>query len=294
MPHKNTDVRLETSNSPPPSPVAIATGRSTTTQRPSPTGPARGVGSLAWARRTGGRLSAADRLRLAGQGLALQLRGLSRTARRRLGLSSTVSIPDLDALEAPDTRAARLAEEALAATSPAPLVHHVYRTYAWGRILAARDGRRLDLELFYLASLLHDLGLVLYEDDRPEGSSCFAYDGAEDALRRLVDWGIDQSRAETVADAICLHLNVRVGLAAGPEAHYLNRAAAIDVIGLGRRGIPRPQAETVFRAHPRDGFTNTVGGFLEEEVGTRPGCRIHFLYRRFGFGRQLSGAWRQR
>lgn len=284
MSNQNTNVRIASLQPPADEPTDAETATLNLPTR------SRGVGSLSWARRTGGHLSTADRLRLAGQAVALQLRGLSKTARRRLGLSASRAIPDFDALAAPDTRIARLAEEALAASSPAPLIHHVYRTYAWGRILAARDGRRLDVELFYVASLLHDLGLVLDEDDRPEHSSCFAYDGAEDVLRRLRSWGVDEARAEIVADAICLHLNVRVGISAGPEAHYLNRAAGIDVIGLGRRAIPRSQSETVLTQHPRNGFRTTVGDLLTEEVETRPGCRIHFLYQRFAFGRQLRGA----
>ena len=45
------------------------------------------------------------------------------------------------------------------ASSPM-LANHCFRTYAWGMILGQSDGLRPDPELFYVASLLHDLALT--------------------------------------------------------------------------------------------------------------------------------------
>ena len=246
------------------------------------------VGNLVWARRTGGRLSAGDRLRLTMDGIQAQLARIPRPWRHRLGLPKASAPLDLDPLVVPDTAMAQVAEKALVETSPEPLVEHGYRTYAWGRILAAQARHDLDDELFYAACLLHDLGLVLADEERPKGSCCFAYDGAEAARSLLLGEGVPAETAESVADAICLHLNVRVGLEHGAEARYLNAGAALDVIGLGRRRIPNDLLERVLEKHPRKGWGPEIGPRLEREVHGRPGSRIHFLYRRFDFGRRAA------
>lgn len=242
----------------------------------------RALGTLAWARRTGGRLSTADRLELIGQGIAIQLERIPGKLRRALGLPRASAPLDLDPLIAPDSSVARAAEEAVAAVSPEPLVHHCYRSYAWGRLLAAGRGHRLDPELFYVAALLHDLGLA--EIEPAADSCCFAYDGAEAALRVLDEVGYDPGRSALVADAISLHLNVRVSLRRhGAEAHYLNAATALDVIGLGLKRIPPEPRRRILEAHPRDGWNESIRQLLGDEVRKRPGCRIHFLAQSFGF-----------
>jgi hypothetical protein len=90
----------------------------------------------------------------------------------------------------PDSATARRAEEA-AADQPAALLGHAYRTWAFGRALATFDRAiRLDDELFYVAALLHDVGLVkavtgedftlrsaaaavpVLAADRPDGIDC--------------------------------------------------------------------------------------------------------------------------
>ena len=246
------------------------------------------LGTYAWARQTGGRLSAADRLRLTTQGVLLQLQRIPRSLRRQLGMPSA-SVPlDLEPLEAPDSAMAKVAEKAVAAVSSEPLVHHVYRSYAWGQVLATRAGLRLDRELFYIAALLHDLGLADIEP--APGSCCFAYDGAYAALQTLTEAGMEPERAETIADAIALHLNVQVGLEHGPEAHILNQATALDVIGLGLSRIPKKHRQQVLAQHPRDGWNEQVLPTLGHQVRSRPDSRIAFLTQRFGFGKRAASA----
>lgn len=246
------------------------------------------VGTLTWARRTGGKLSAADRRRLALEGISAQLRRMPRQLRRWLGLPRASAPFDVDPLRLPDTAMAKAAEDALRESSPEPLILHTYRTYAWGRILAAQAGHGMDDELFYVASLLHDLGLVLEEDQRPTGSCCFAYDGAEAALGVMQKAGMDAVRSERVAEAISLHLNANVPLSQGVEARYLNAGAALDVIGLNKSRIPADWLRRVLEAYPRDGWREEIGPLLLQEVETRPGSRIHFLFHRFQFGKRAQ------
>ena len=89
------------------------------------------MGTLDWARRTGGRLGRADRLRLFAQAA---LANMERVFRRR-----GASMPgiDVDAVRVPDSRLCRDAEAHAAAACDGWLLNHCLRTYAWGFLLGA-------------------------------------------------------------------------------------------------------------------------------------------------------------
>src|SRR6185295_1096421 len=123
------------------------------------------IGALAWARRTGGRLSAGDRLAFA--------LGAIRELRRQVEMA-------LGEIALPETPAARAAAELCRGASSPALAGHCERTYLWGALLGARDGIAFDSELLYVACLLHDLGLT--GRFAPQGTTaCFALAGAEAA-----------------------------------------------------------------------------------------------------------------
>lgn len=243
-----------------------------------------GVGTLIWARSSGGRLSASDRWRLAGEAVTLQLARIPRRLARRLGLPGKEAPLDLSVPPPPDSALARAVLERVEEASPPSLLQHLHRVRAWGHLLAQRHGHRLDDELFYLAALLHDWGLAGAE--QAPGSCCFAFDGAEGALGLLLGEGMPEPRATAVANAVCLHLNVRVSLAHGREAHYLHAAAGLDVIGLRQGRIPEPWLRRVLTEHPRSGWDREVLPLLSRDVSERPGSRMSFLVRRLAFMRR--------
>ena len=81
--------------------------------------------------------------------------------RQRLGLRNPRAFAfDVDRLPIPDSSIAKEAEELCREASSPMLANHCFRTYAWGMILGQSDGLHPDPELFYVASLLHDLALT--------------------------------------------------------------------------------------------------------------------------------------
>jgi hypothetical protein len=144
-------------------------------------GVASGVGSLEWARRTHGRLSARDRAALIAGGARRQARSMLPL----LGVRPAAAL-DLDGYRPPDTAAAREAEEACREASPPFLKEHCYRTHLWGVTIARAEGVEHDEEAFYVAALTHDLGLTDgYRGHDPE-AACFSLDSASGA-RELVE-----------------------------------------------------------------------------------------------------------
>ncbi|MFC0037805.1 HD domain-containing protein [Actinomadura rayongensis] len=177
--------------------------------------------------------------------------------------------------EPPDSRLARdILALATEAYSPA-LLGHCQRCWYWADTFARIDGVRYDPELLYAACLLHDIALG--GPDVP--ASCFAVHGAHLAQQRLHDWGLPDDFAATVAEAITLHMNPRVSLREGPEAHLLHAAAHLDVAGTRAVQIPRTRLREVIARHPRDGFADDFGRRFRHEAAVRPRSRAAVAWR---------------
>jgi hypothetical protein len=79
---------------------------------------------------------------------------------------------DPDRLRIPDTMIAREAEALSSEVCTQALLNHCLRSYAWGTILAERDGLEHDPELFYVTCRLHDLGVTDRYRDTVAGQRC--------------------------------------------------------------------------------------------------------------------------
>src|SRR6201988_4313625 len=148
------------------------------------------LGGLEWARRTRGRLTAAERRRLLGaiagcQGVNVFGRVKLAIGRRPDGASSI----DVRDFAPPDSRLAREAEAACAEQSDL-IAGHSYRTWMYGLTLSTLDREQLDGELFYCAALVHDYGAIV-----PVAGEDFTLRGAERALACARAAGIDSERA---------------------------------------------------------------------------------------------------
>jgi hypothetical protein len=246
------------------------------------------IGTLEWARRTGGRMSRRDRWAMVRQGAELQLALLASGLRRRLG--GGAARLDLGAVRVPDSAAAREAEALCHAAASASLANHCDRAYLWGALLAQAGRIPFDEELLYVACQLHDLGLTERFFGVHPGVHCFAVEGARVAEEWAAERGWAEERKARLAEALSLHLNVRVALRHGPEAHLLHEGTSLDVTGLRAWEIARGLRQEVVVRYPRLGFKREIDALAQVQRQARPGCRIDDLYRRFGFGKRVARA----
>jgi HD superfamily phosphodiesterase len=230
----------------------------------------------------------ADRLRYLAQGAAMQLSSFSSRLRRRLGIDPEaldgVELPD----RPPDSRLAREAEELCRELSSPSMLNHCLRVYVWAWLLGSRDRLRWDDELLFVASALHDLGLT---DDYAArgGAPCFAVQGGVAARDWSCEHGCEQARARAIADAISLHINPRVRVREGVEAHLLTAGAAFDVIGARYRELGRPLVSATVERHPRLDFKREMDERSRAAARRGPRTRVAFGYR-LGFGRLIARA----
>ena len=239
--------------------------------------PAR-LGGIEWARRTGGRLSRAERRRLLaaivrGQGDYVATRVRRMTGRVPAG-ARHLAFADL---RPPDSTLARLAEEAAEEQS----IHvkgHGYRTWAFGAAFATLDGNEPDPEVFYVASLLHDYGVA----DVVAGED-FVLRSAIRAERCVVDAGLDEVVALATADAISIHSTAGITVEHdGPAGFYVQAGASADLAGLRCGDLPRSYFTGVHAEHPREGVTRAFRAHIAAEGLANPDGRFAQL-RRCGF-----------
>jgi hypothetical protein len=248
------------------------------------------IGTLAWAERTGGILSRRERISLLGDAARLQMRILPAQTRALLGRTNPRAFSvDPDRLRVPDTMIAREAEALCSEVSTQALLNHCLRSHAWGTILATRAGLEHDPELFYVTSLLHDLGVTDRYRDTVGGQACFAATAATAARDWSRERGWREPRCTVLADAICQHLNPLVRPEHGIEAHLMQAGAGFDVVGIRHWEVATPTVQTVLARHPRLGFKKSFGSAMCAEA-QHHGTRTHFLYRYMQFGARINRA----
>jgi hypothetical protein len=258
-----------------------------------PAAPAQGaaapVGSLAWARRTGGRLSARERQDIQRQLVESRARAMSQQNEQ---VRDRMRHVDFDAIPIPDSSLAKKAEQHAAELSPQSLLNHCYRTYLWGSLLAQCDKIRLeDPELLYVASLLHDLGATDHHFGRDPRAHCFAVEGGFAAEAFLLKEGLDPNDAERVAEAIILHINPVVEVEHGCMARYLGAGAWCDIQGYRLRDIPIFTARRVLTGYPGLDIVPLFSQFVLREVALRPHSRAAAASGAMGEGVPVRYPW---
>ena len=249
------------------------------------------VGTCPWADETGGELRIRDRLDLlVGQGLPTWIELKVDDALLRLGFRTPIDLGEVDIIdrvksEIPETSIAYAATGLCSRISPPWLFAHCQRTFAFGVLLG--DG--FDGETLYVAAMLHDVGLTgSYEygadpgfvrDYAAASAPCFAVRSAAVA-RSLADefaWREAPER-DALAEAIALHVNVRVKGSQGVEARLVQLASALDVTGLRSRRLGREAIGTVEDSWPRDGsFADEIWTAWACEAAAHPRSRGRLL-----------------
>lgn len=252
------------------------------------------IGSAAWGRACGGRLTRSEQLLFALQTVRAQwmlwVRHASSPAVQKRARLDRI---DLMCIDLPDTRTVAEAFDLLHGTTPPWLCGHTLRTWSWAAILSSIDDLKPDREALALSCLMHDLALL--PADKPTGArvcACFAIEGGRRAARFLAERQWDTARTQVVEEAICLHMNPRVAVGEGVEAHLLHEAAALDVVGARIRDLPARAMDVVLERHPRVDFEHQMAAAMGRHATHCPPSRTAVLWR-LGFGRAIQqSGWR--
>jgi len=181
--------------------------------------------------------------------------------RLMLRLGGEIDSHDLEQLRVPDSRASNAAA-ALAAEKQSPtLTNHGLRSYGFGALLGIREGRAFDAEVFYVASLLHDIGLMPAFDR----GGRFEDDGEAVTRELLAGVGFEPERAERAGKAVRDHWD-------GPkhegdvESLLLAYGTSVDVGGWRLDEFTSTTIEAVCDAAPRCSFKEHFVELVEGKI----------------------------
>ncbi len=238
------------------------------------------LGDTQWIESHHGRLRWHNRMVQLAQGVWAKLRENSAATPARQ-LTATQIVP-------PDT-AICIAALALAESVSAPyLYNHTLRSYFFAQLLDPSTAP-VDDEAFFVAVVLHDLGLTQRYLLPADGQQhCFTAPAATEAFSLARQHGWSDVRARLVADAISLHLNVVVRAEHGREAQLVRLGSGADVVGQGLSALPTHHIGSVVARYPRLNMKREIRAVLENESKLRPRSRVGFLCHGLQFAKLIE------
>lgn len=203
---------------------------------------------------------------LVGRILRTEFRGGVKRLTRALGITPLYDVVPND-WKIPDSEFAIQAIEQAEALCPAYMVRHCFRSYCFGAILAARHKMTLDREIFFVAAMLHDLGL---SDSHANDEGSFEWVGAGLAHRFCLDAEQTELIAATVHNAIALHTSVGIADQHQPEIALLHFGTGMDLFGMRIDEIPEESLRQILADYSRSGFKQKMSSCLAHQAKQKP------------------------
>jgi HD domain len=201
-------------------------------------------------------------------GVAWVVRG---AALERAAKASVRVLPDTVAgIAIPSTAIAHAAANFAATASPGFLFNHCVRTFLFGALMSQVHGVQYDAEVSFIASALHDLGLIERYSSKHEP---FEIDGADAAKRFLSERGFAHARLEVIWDAIAMHTSALTDRK-GPEVALVGTGAGIDVFGSQLRTLAPASVAAVLTHFPRLQFNSGFERLLLDYCQRKPLAQI--------------------
>jgi hypothetical protein len=184
-----------------------------------------------------------------------------------IAMSERIALPrEIAGIRIPDSALAQKAMDLAFRVSPTVVWTHVVRTFVFGALVGRAQNLRYDEELFFLASVLHDLGLTA----EFRGAQRFEVVGADAADAFLKDQGVRAERREIIWDAIALHTSVGIASRKRPEIALVHIGAGVDVVGLELDKLPPELVAQTIETLPRHDFNKAFFSILVDTIAQAP------------------------
>jgi hypothetical protein len=181
---------------------------------------------------------------------------------------SGVDISSLLPTPSPATTAAR---EIVVRYSSAALVNHCERSYFWSASLGRLKRIAYDAELLYVASMLHDLGLVPAFDNH---LAPFEDAGGDVGWVFGAGAGWPAERRDRVEEIIFRHMWDEVDPALDAEGHLLREGTALDISGHNVDTWPADFRAEVLRRCPRLTLVTEFTAAFKDQARRNPAAQL--------------------
>ncbi|MEJ2763414.1 hypothetical protein VV869_05470 [Photobacterium sp. MCCC 1A19761] len=203
-------------------------------------------------------------------------------ARYRISRRQPPYLPS-QAYAIPDSTLSRKALALVTECSPTFLLNHSLRSYAFGLAMAHKVKQPIDQEVFFVGSVMHDLGLT----EAYSGAETFEIEGARAAREFCLRHDLAPQKADLVHEMVALHNSVGVAHRCDPEIALLHFGAGADVAGLWGHDLNRRTIEEVLARFPEEGFKPGIIALIEQEVRQKPQSYMSTLVE-LGFLKQMA------
>lgn len=176
-----------------------------------------------------------------------------------------------------DSKIARTATDLSWSASPQYLFNHALRTFVFGSLIGRALGQTFDEEVFYLACILHDLGLT----SRFQGDLPFEIQGAEAAKHFLDGQAYSKEKIGIVWDGIAMHAS-HIGHFKQAEIMLVGEGAGADVVGPDPSQVGKETTAQILSALPRLEFKNAFLKTCADVVRKYPGGATRSFMRDIG------------
>ncbi len=138
------------------------------------------------------------------------------------------------------------------------LENHCIRLGEFAIALAARESLDLDYDLIYAGAYLHDIGLLVADDDSPN----YLYRGVAFTAPLLDAWGLDAFQKQQMRDMLLYNHSFRTVTGITPMGEVLRRAVQVEhSLGKWSHGLERGVIKNIFRTYPRRGLNAILADF---------------------------------
>lgn len=160
------------------------------------------------------------------------------------------------------------------------ILNHGLRSFAFGKILMRLSGEKVDDEVFFAGSLLHDLGLM-----RDCTGSSFELVGANEAYEHCEEI-FEKRDLEVLYEMILLHDAIGMASDKSLELKYLHYGAGIDVADLWTHRISVENYKEVYNKYPSHNHIEFMISLLKQRLNENPKMYLSTLMK-LGFTRKM-------
>lgn len=188
-----------------------------------------------------------------------------------VSLDLNFSIPDSRRITEVIERGNEIYDPAIAA--------HCIRSYFFGKIFANIEKKKIDDEVFFAGSFLHDIGL-----NQSSSSVTFEVAGANCASQ-MCQRSFSTTEISIISEMISLHDAIGMANSGSSELRFLHMGAGLDVAGLWSYLLPEDLILKVYREAPANNFSNTIISLLKERMREHPKMFLSTLIRLGFYGK---------
>ncbi|SEF40089.1 HD domain-containing protein [Vibrio hangzhouensis] len=166
----------------------------------------------------------------------------------------------------PDTKACQDALHLVKQHSPNFLVNHSIRSYAFGLAMSHKVQKKIDKEVFFIGSIMHDIGLT----DLAPQQDTFEIEGASIARDFSISHNLTSNQADLIHEMVALHNSVGVAHKHDPEVALLHYGAGADVAGLWVHDIHKNTLHEILDLYHDKGCKEGMMHLIKDQVLRKP------------------------